>query len=71
MELHRGIAAMKDQISRLEEENANKVKGEGVKALALRWAGVMPVWGLSRSDQATGIITKETERRRTPFPRSK
>ncbi|CAF97710.1 unnamed protein product [Tetraodon nigroviridis] len=27
MELHRGIAAMKDQISRLEEENANKVKG--------------------------------------------
>lgn len=34
MELHRGVRAMTDQISNLQQENANKVKGEGVVAAA-------------------------------------
>lgn len=32
MELHRSIKAMKDDISKLREENANTVKGEAAVA---------------------------------------
>lgn len=32
MELHRNMAAMKEKISNLQKENANKVKGVGVVA---------------------------------------
>lgn len=32
MELHRGIKAMQDDISKLREENANIVKGEAAVA---------------------------------------
>lgn len=32
MELHRGVRTLESEISKLKEENANKVKGEGVLA---------------------------------------
>lgn len=73
MELHQGVRAMKDEISKLQEENANKVKGEGVVAavavtLTHRLTGCGPFIALSSANEATGTVAEESERHHTSFP---
>lgn len=66
---------MESEISKLQEENAKKVKGEGVLAAVnvpasdanAQGDGYPWLIGLSRSNEATGIVTEETERHHTSF----